>query len=88
MKLEEDEYRGYVAHLEFGLVVWYRTTSSKAFARSGKTGKELRIGTKMNRVCTTATTYDEGKKQLDRKLTPVPNEDVVIRDPHQGKLQF
>lgn len=69
MKLEEEAYRGYVAHMEYGNVVWYRTTASSTISVSPKTGKEQRAGTRMVRVCTTATTFEEAKKQLDRYLT-------------------
>lgn len=64
-----EEYRGYKAHLEFGVYVWYRTTASSTVAKNMKSGKELRAGTRMTRVVTNATNIEEAMKQLDNYLS-------------------
>lgn len=81
----DDAYRGYVPHVEFGTIVWYRTTATSVIGRSLKSGKEIRAPKAMNRIVTNAADIDEAKKQLDRKLDK-PKELPEIKDPNQQSM--
>jgi hypothetical protein len=80
-----DAYRGYVPHIEFGDVVWYRTTATTVIGRSMTTGKEIRAPKAMNRVVTNTSDIEEAKRQLDRKLDE-PKKLSDPRDPNQQSM--
>jgi len=69
-----EPHRKYVPHIEYGVIVWHKTTKSKASSVNTKTGAEQRSGTGVDRVVTSTLDYDEACKQLDRRLTKVKKE--------------
>ena len=66
-----EPHRKYTPHLEYGVIVWYKTTKSESFSVNMKTGNEQRTGTGVDRVVTSTSDYGEACKQLDRRLTRV-----------------
>lgn len=93
MTIESDEqkptagepHKDYRPYIEYGFYVWYRTTSSRVFAINRTTGKVQRTGTRMSRIVTNATTYEEACLQLDRALEK-PKKEPVVRNKNQKSL--
>ena len=86
MLIPDSEYNGYVPHMEFGAIVWYRTTKSKSGGVSANTKKEIRYGTEINRIVTSASELEEAKKQLDRKLSKPKATPAVKAGPNQQSM--
>ncbi len=86
MKLEEEPYKGYRAFLEHGTIVWYRTTSTASVGVSMKTGKEIRHPSRINRIVTIATTFEDAKAMLDRALEKPKKEPVFVVPKNQTKM--
>jgi len=63
-----EPYRDYRPHLEYGVIVFYKTTRTKSVSYNMKSGKEQRVGTLLDRIITSTSDYSEACKQLDRRL--------------------
>lgn len=77
-----EPYRDYRPHLEYGAIVWYRTTRTKSVSYNMKSGKEQRVGTLLDRIITSTADYSEACKQLDRRLLK-PNKEKEGPGPNQ-----
>lgn len=80
---KDDAFRGYLPHVEFGVIVWYKTTARRKIGLNKK-GKAITRGTAINRVVTNTADMIEAKKQLARYLQK-PKE-VQVNDPGQLSL--
>jgi hypothetical protein len=80
-----EPHKGYTPHVEFGLIVWYKTTRSVLVGINRITGAEQRSGTHMDRVPTSTGDYEEACKQLERRLAK-PKGTEAKSDPKQPKL--
>jgi hypothetical protein len=78
-------HKGYTPHVEFGLIVFYKTTRSVRVSINRTTGAEQRSGTHMDRVPTSTGDYEEACKQLERRLAK-PKSTGSKSDPKQAKL--
>lgn len=83
--IDNEEYRGYKAHMMNGVIEWWRTTRTKSVSEGMTTGKEVRSGSHIARVVTAATTIEEARKQLDRRLAK-PKKEKEVNDPGQMSL--
>jgi hypothetical protein len=82
--IEGEEHRGYRAHWMNGVIEWWKTTKTKSLFIN-RQGKEIRKGSEIARVVTTATTLEEARKQLDRRLTR-PKKEKEVHNPDQTRM--
>ena len=81
-----ERHKGYLPNMEHGIIVWYKTTRTKAISVNLKTGVEQRIGSAMESIQTNTSDYEEACKQLDRRLSSPKADPQVKADPNQLKL--
>ena len=86
MLLKDVTHRGYQAHREFGNIVWYKTTSSVAGGKSAKSGKEIKYGTRISRIVTSASNISEAIVQLDRALSKPKTVPEIKAGPGQQSM--
>ena len=81
-----ERHKGYLPNMEHGLIVFYKTTRTKAISVNLKTGVEQRIGSAMERIQTNTSDYKEACKQLNRRLSKPKADPPVKAGPNQLKL--